>query len=255
MALAQQNYRTISYKFTKLLRNISSKLQSVVNTAEFQLFVVGLFHPGDCIPNSASVYDIFCAITKNGLWDCVNYFPLKQIIEEFASEDTEMSEWVKQYEEDRCEYLLGTKVSDHFKVVAASDSSDIVSDEQLVEKPAKYDARYYHKLSLKVKTEVSEMSMRHVSGLWESFASYNCLPSPMAILDSVHDKCTLVTWLVPTKRTLELVKRARADPDFFQAHNVLWTRVDYNEYLYNSEEEPANMLAQSKVCVNCCSAK
>lgn len=41
----------------------------------------------------------------------------------------------------------------------------------------------------------------------------------------------------------------------FTTTSALVSRVDDNDYLYNSEEEPVNMLAQSKVCVNSCSAK
>jgi len=231
-------------KFAKLLKNASSKLQSNINIEEFQVFVISLFQPGDCIPNSISVHEIFCAITKNGLWDCVNYFPLKLIIEEFACDDTEMSEWVKKYEEARSGYMLCTKISDHIGVVAVSDSSDINSDEQLEENPAKYDAQYYHKLSLKVNAEVTEMSMQYVSGLWESLASHYRLPSLMAILERVHAECILVTWLVPTKHILVLITKARADPEFFREHNVLWAKVDDDEYLYNS-----------KVSDNCCSTK
>ena len=68
---------------------------------------------------------------------------------EFAGNDTQMSEWVKQYEEARSGYMLNTKISDHINVVAthASDSMDI---EQSEGNPAKYDARYYRRLSVKV---------------------------------------------------------------------------------------------------------
>ena len=159
----------ICAKFAKLVRNASSRLQSNVNMNEFHVFVVSLFQPGDCIPDSAGVHDIFCAITKNGLWDCVNYFPLKAIIEEFASEDTQMSEWVKQYEAARSGYMLGTKISEHIGVVAVSVSSE---SEQLVEEPAKYDARYYRKLSLKVNVVVTKKSMQYVSELLESLTSH-----------------------------------------------------------------------------------
>ena len=244
-------------KFATLVKNASSKLQSIINIDDFRVFVVNLFQPGDCIPNSNSVHEIFCAITQNGLWDCVNYFPLKQIIEEFACNDTEMSDWVKQYEEAVSGYMLCTKISEHIGVVAVSDSSDTDSDDsdkQMEEKQAKYDPRYYRELSLKVKAKVTEESMQYVSELWESFASRYHLPSRAAILDSVHAKCILVTWMVPTKHTPELIQKAHADPDFFKEHNILWATVDDDQYLYNYKEEPVNMPAQNMVSTNCCNA-
>ena len=253
MAVARQNYQMIRGEFAKLLRNASSRLQSIINIDEFQLFVVSLFQPGDCIPDSVNVHGIFCAITKNGLWDCVNYFPLQQIIKEFAFEDVQMTEWLKQYEDARSGYMLCTKISDHIGAVAVSDSSDTDSDEQLKEKPAKYDPRYYRRLSLKVRAEVTEMSMQYVSELWESLASHYCLPSRAAILDSVHAKCILVTWLVPTKHTLELIEKAHADSVFFEKHNVLWAKVNDDDYLYNCKRESVNIPAHIKVSDNCCS--
>ena len=257
VAIVRQNYLLIKSKYAKLLNNASTKLQSIVNIDEFQVFVIGIFLPGDCIPDSTSVHEIFCAISKNGLWDCINYFPLKMIIEEFASQDVELSEWVKQYEAARSGYMLCTKISDYIDMVSTSDSSLIDLDEQVEEKPAKYDPRYYRKLSLKVKAEVTELSMQYICELWESLASYYHLPPLPAILDIIHAGCILVTWLVPTKLTPELIEKARANPDFFQMHNVLWAKVGDDEYLYNSKDiqEPVNMLAQRKVSVICCSAK
>ena len=158
-----------------------------------------------------------------------------------------MSKWVKQYEEAVSGYMLSTKISDHIDVVALSNSSDTDSDEQLEEKPAKYDQRYYRRLSLKVKAKVTEVSMQYVIKLWESLASHYHLPSRAAILDRVHAECILVTWLVPTKHILELIQKAHADPDFFQEHDILWAAVDGNQYLYNSKEGPVNMPGQNMV--------
>ena len=256
VAVTRQNFLMIQGKFAELVMNASCRLQSIVDIDDFRVFVVTLFAPGHCIPDSASVQEIFLAITKNGLWDCVNHFPLKLIIKEFASGDTQLSEWVRQYEEARSGYILCTKVSDYIDVVGVSDSSDMDSDEKLEEMPAKYDRQYFRKLSVKLNANVTEKSIQYIIELWKSLASYYRLPSPMAILERIARGCILVTWLVPTKLTLELVKKARANPDFFQEHNVLWAAVDDDhDYLYHSKEERVKMLAQSKVSVICCSTK
>ena len=179
-------------KFAKLLLTVSRRLQSVVDRDDFLVFVISLFHPGDCIPDSVSVHDIFCVITKNGLWNYVNYFPLKQIIEEFASEDVQLSESVRQYEEAVSGFLLCTKISEHVDTVD--------SDKQLKEKSSKYDAQYYHRLSLIVKAEVNESSMQYVRELWESLTCHYDLPSLEAVLDSVmllsHVSNVFIIWLI-----------------------------------------------------------
>jgi len=69
----------------------------------------------------------------------------------------------------------------------------------------------------------------------------------MWFLDIIRAECILVTWLIPTKYTLELIQKAHADPDFFQKHNILWAATDDDQYLYNSKEEPVNMPGQNMV--------
>ena len=252
-----KNRLEIHAKFAELLMDASSRLQSIIKRNKFgafRLFVIGLFPPGDCIPDSKNVDEIFTAITMNGLWDFLNYMPLKKLIEVFACKDKKMLKWVKQYEEARSGYMLCTKISDY---LGGSDWSGTNLNEQLVENPAKYDPRDYRNLSLKVKAEVTKRSIDYVSQLWESLATHYELPSHIALLDSLHAKCILIMWLVPTKYMLELVKKARADPGFFQEHSVLWAAVDDDDYLYNCKEEPVSMLilAQSKVNVKCCDAE
>ena len=148
--LVRQSHRIMYGKFTTLLQNARRRLQSSVNIKDFYLFVIGLFPPGDCIPDSVGFYETFSAISKNGLWDYINYFSLKCIVKEFVGNDPQMSEWVKQYEEALSGYMLNTRISDHITVVAASDFNGIDLDRRLECNPAKYDARYYRRLSVKV---------------------------------------------------------------------------------------------------------
>jgi len=235
--LAQQCHCIIYDKFTKLLQNARRRLRSSVNVKEFYLFVVGLFPPGDCIPDSVGFYKTFRAISKNGLWDYINYFSLKCIVKEFAGNDTQMSEWVKQYEEALSGYMLNTRISDHISVVAASD---IDPDRRLKCNPAKYDARYYRRLSVKVDAKVNEKPMQYINELWESLAFHFVLPSHTVILDSIRDDSIcddsiLVTWLVPTNDTLAIVKNTHTDAEFFQEHSILWAKVN-DDYLYDLKD-------------------
>ena len=233
--LVRQSHRTICGKFTELLQNARRKLKPSVNVKEFHLLVFDLFPPGDWIPDSVGLDETFAAITKNGLWDCINYFSLKCIVKEFAANDTQMSEWVKQYEVVLSGYMRDTKISDHIDVVA---TSDIDLDQQLEGNLAKYDARYYRRLSVKVDAKVNEKSMQYINELWESLAFHFVLPSHTVILDSICADGILVTWLVPTSHTMDLVKNAHADADFFRKHNILWATVNNDDYLYNSKGEP-----------------
>lgn len=204
VALVQQSHRRICDKFTKLQQNVRTKLQSCVNVKQFYLFVTGLFPPGDYIPDSVGFDETFSAISKNGLWDYINYSSLKCIVEEFAGNDTQMPEWVKQYEEALSGYMLNTKISDHINAVAthASDSMDIEQSEGNL---AKYDAQYYHPFSVKVDAKVNEKPMQYINKLWESLAVHFVLPSHTVIPpshtvilhsirdDSIRDDSILVT--------------------------------------------------------------
>lgn len=83
--------------------------------------------------------------------------------------------------------------------------------------------------------------MQYINELWESLAFHFVLPSHTVILDStsIHDDNILVTWLVPTSDTLELVKNTHADADFFQKHSIVWATVN-DDCLYNSKGKPVS---------------
>ena len=86
--------------------------------------------------------------------------------------------------------------------------------------------------------KVNEKPMQYINELWESLAFHFVLPSHTVILDStsIHDNGILVTWLVPTGNTLDLVKNTHTDAKFFQEHSILWAKVN-DDYLYELKEE------------------
>jgi len=70
IAIARESRRNIKSKFGHLLVLSCRKLrEKQINMKDFCLFLEGLFPPGDCIPESSSVDEIFEVISHNKLWD------------------------------------------------------------------------------------------------------------------------------------------------------------------------------------------
>ena len=100
-------------KFAMLLMNICRTLkEKLIDVEDFQMFLTGYF-PSECIPNSSNIHEIFEAITRQKLWDYLNYRPLEEIVKRFAADDPEVTSWVETYKQDLKSYKVTTKLINH----------------------------------------------------------------------------------------------------------------------------------------------
>ena len=191
-----------------------------INIAEFVLFVVALFPPGDCIPPSPTdLSKVFQAITRHGLWNYFHYSPLVQIAEKFGAGDPEMEAWVQNYRKDLRAYAILRKVEDCIE----SDLDTCAGQSQA--HSAKYDPRY--NCPVEWKTEFVDHSLQYLAEVWKMFSGHYLLPDspPTALLDRVRKGCVSITWLVPSYLILQLVVRVKIDTDFFQKFHILKVTV------------------------------
>ena len=92
-----------------------------INMKDLRVFL-RTFSPGECIPESCDIHEIFEALTSNKLWDSWNYLPLKKIVEGFAADDQELASLIDTYKQDLKSYKATTKLIDLISV-AESDST------------------------------------------------------------------------------------------------------------------------------------
>ena len=249
--LDHQNYEKIKGKFARLLIDVCKKLQNRdVNVDGFRLFVVALFPPGDCIPKSSDLHHIFEVITRNGLWNYSYYFPLEQIVEKFAADDEEMKTWIKSYKNDLAGFKASTKILKFIPEVQSESSFDDSDSEQ--PKQAKYDQRYFQKLSFKLKVKITDHTLMYIESLWESFADY-FLPPLTAMFECVHKGCIVVVWRIPSALVPQIHQKAPQASDFFKEHRIICVKV--GDMIIYEEESFSSLSEESEVqMVSCVSA-
>jgi len=245
--LDRRNYEKIKGKFAGLLTDVCEKLQKRdVNVDGFRLFVISLFSPGDCIPKSSDLPQIFEVITRNGLWNYSHYSPLEQIVEKFAADDEDMKTLIKSYKNDLAGFKASTKILKYIEVVESESSLDDSDSEE--PKQAKYDRRYYRKLSIKLHERITDRSLMYIESLWESFA--DCfLPPITAMFDCVHKGCIVVVWRIPSALVPQIHQQAPQAINFFKEHQIIYVKLG-DTIIY--EEESSSLSEKIKVQMVSC---
>ena len=247
-----QNKRNITAKYATLLTNIYNRLQQKeTNVREFRLFVIARFPPGDCIPQSGDLGELFEAITRNGLWDFWNYQPLEDIVHQFGADDKQMEDWVNKYKADLAGFKACTKIVDYLAVVESDSSFDESDQDQPTQpKQAKYDRKYYHKLSLRLKVKVTDQSLSYIDDIWRSVSEYHLIPPLSMLLERICKGSLTVVWLIPTGLVPRLLKQIHQAGDFFKQHHIASVSLG-DQYVYDEEistvEQMSSVVVSSRV--------
>jgi len=249
--VTHQNKQNISAKYATLLTNVYNRLQQKhIDVRGFRLFVVAHFPPGDCIPHSGDLAEVFEAITRNRLWDYLNYQPLEGIVQHFGGDDDEMKDWLKEYKADLAGFKACTKIINYLSEVESDSSFDESDSEQpTLPKPARYDPRYYRKLSLKLKVKVTDQTLSYIDDIWKSVSEYLLLPPLSALLDHICKGSITVVWLIPTGLVPQSLKRIRQCSNFFQQNSIESVTLD-DKCVYNEEASTVEQ-RQTIVVSNC----
>ena len=178
------------------------------------------FSPGECIPETTDIHQVFDALSCNKLWDSWNYYLLEQIAEEFGAGDHEIASWIDAYLQDLKSYKVSTKLIDH---IATVDSVSVVEDTK--DKPARYDKQYYQKLSLKLKTNFTDQTMDYIDHLWNKVAELYGLPPCVVILDSIRKGCVSIVWRIPSHIAPKILEASPPSEEVYRKHEI--TRVEY----------------------------
>ena len=236
-AFAHENRQAITAKFAAFQTKVCQKLlENGVDSEMFRLFVINQFPPGDCIPpHPAGLLEIFEAITYNGLWDYFHYSPLVRIVQTFGAGDLEMKGWIQSYQKDLKAYLLVTKLEDYIE-------TDVDNSDPPPAMKAKYSPHYCYPVEWK--TEFTDHSLQYLSDLWEIFSSCYLMPSspPTALLDRVRKGCFSITWLIPSRFILYLIKRIQKNSEFFQQHHILRVTVG-DRYVYEEVTKETKLVS------------
>jgi hypothetical protein len=216
----------IKGRFATLMRKVIVRLEGKrLNIQDFRLYVLNLFPPGDIIADSVTVTDIFEAISRHSLWDYSYCTPIEEIINEFGGDDIELKGWINNYKSELAGFKATTRIADYIKV--CSEEEEIADSKQsLRNNMARYDERYCRKLTVKLKSRVTEKSLDYIDQFWQSIADHFFLPSLPVLLDSIHEGCVEVTWLVPTLWALQIQANIQDSAVFLEEREVIRVIMD-----------------------------
>ena len=224
----------IKGSFATLVRKVTRKLKGKdIDMEDFRLYILNLFPPGDIIVDTVNVADIFEAVSRHQLWDYSYCTPIEEIAKEFGGDDLELRGWIDDYKSELAGFKATTKIVDYIKL--CSDEKEIAdSDQSLREDIARYDRRYCRKLTVKLKSRVTEKSLDYIDQFWRSIADHFLLPSLSALLDSIQEGCVEVTWLVPTLSALQIQANIQDSTQFLEKLEVIRVIME-GEILYDEE--------------------
>ena len=169
----------------------------------FRLYIKTLFPPGDFISKTDSITEIFSAITHNLLWDYFFYNPVEEICKKFGGKDSDLRKWISSYKSDLAGFKATTKIIDYIR--ECKDGSDIADSKcSISQYKARYDPRYYRKLTTKLDVPITRKSLLYIDQFWKSISELFRLPSLPVLLESIHEGCTEITFMISAQIASEI---------------------------------------------------
>ena len=228
----------IKVKFASLIRRASNMLQTKEISAEdLVLFLEAVYSSEDSkdgsdfaaavTESSSTIGQIFRAIGKQGLWSYWDYFLLQSLVDEFASDDTDLRASITQYEEELTGFFFTTTIESYLEEVVKSSPP---SDSEQLPSPCP-DNKLFTKVSMKLRRAATNRSLEYIRQLCESLRKKCRLPGHTVLLNKLKDGCICVTWMIPFHLMPQLVKGLSESAAYFKEQHIFWASVD-GVYLY-----------------------
>ena len=225
--ILKENMAKIKHSFATLVGKVTGKLEKrsqAIDMKRFRLHILTVF--GDVIAGALSMPDIMASVSRHQLWDYSCCTPIEKIAEEFGGDDGELREWISSYKSELSGFKATTKIVDYIKV--CNEEQDIADSSQSIKEDMKrFNRLYCRKLTFKLKSHVVGKSLGYIDELWRSIADHFLLPSLTSLLDSIHEGCMCVTWLVPTLSALQIQANIQDSADFLEQLEVVRVMMDH----------------------------
>ena len=219
--LAKENLQMIRYKYASLLRLALCVLQGKnIDMSIFRVFLAALYSPeeesravdssrfiSEVLGRAQNLGEIFQSLLLQGLMNYKNFYVLRSIINEYAR--GEMKEKLDEYEEALAGFALVTKIQDYL-------NAELKESEQ-----SKPDPKLLDELSVKVKANVTDRTMKYISELWDSLAYRIKVPVTALPFHRVAKGCVEITWLLPFHLTHFATRRLQGSTEFFREENII----------------------------------
>ena len=262
-AAAEENYTTMMGRFSQLQVLVCSRIQqqlqaNAISSDELVLYVKTLFSPGDCIPHTANVAELFIAITRNRFWNFMHCDKLAKVAGIFLGGDGEVKSQLMQYTQNLAKYKATTKMVDYVSI--ASEPTDIGEPEEIEElasslRPACKDHRYFCDITVKIRVTVTTQSLSYIDELWGSLSTLFLIPPSTAILDKILTGSLYISWLIPSHcipQVMEGVQRLETQTFFHQSGIVLFAvggvRIYTEAATLQGQRHPESIFIECEKC-------
>ena len=226
LVLAKKNFQKIKNKFAPLLALADRVLQGKdIDMPNFRLFLTAQYLPeeddndtraidpskfvSEVLGTAQSVSETLQSLLVHHLLSYKNFDILHSIIDHYASDDVGMKTKLDEYEEELAGYVLVTKMKDYL-------NAELQQNE--LSEP---DPKLLHELSVKVKANVTERTLKYVSELRDSLVYRVKLPVTAVLFHKIAEGCVEITWFLPCHLTEFTIRRLQESTDYFQQEKIL----------------------------------
>ena len=226
LVVAEKNLQKIKDKFAPLLALAHKVLQGKnIDLSNFRLFLIAHYLPEEdnndtraidpskfvsqVLGTPQNVSEILESLMINRLLSYKNFHILCSIINHYASDDIEMKTKLDEYEQELAGYVLVTKMKDYLN--AEIQQSEL----------SEPDPELLHEISIKVKANITEKTMKYVRELRDSLAYRVKLPVTAVLFHKIAKGCVEITWLLPC-HLIEYTRRClHESTDYCQEEKIL----------------------------------
>ncbi len=228
--------------YATLVTNVAERLGQInVDFHSLRLHTTTYFsEEKHTLTKASSIVDIFVALSGLTKWKCDSISALEEICKKFGRSDRDLMKMIHDYKSELAGFRATTKIV-HYMRCTKLDDMEVAGELEpiapsILQTMAEHDNRYCHKLSIKLKTRVTEKCLDYIDELWASLVEYLYLPTLPALLKHIHDGCIEVTWLISNKTVRALLAKAQWSAEVAQHFEIIRIQLDH-EIIYSEESE------------------
>lgn len=232
VSITEANLSMISWHFSSLTRQTRSKLQqSGVSIVDLRIFVSEMIDkkkPMQVLDTISDIDDLFSTLSKyEKIWSYEKHFLLNAIIQEFASEDEELTSGMTNYLNNLAGFYISTALSTYLETRRHSKSGD-GQDFALTDE-------HFCQLRVKIDVNVNEKSLKYVEDLWAYLCKWLALPPYSLLLGEMAKSSLYINFYFPISQRDKITDQVPKSVVFFKEHNIVEVRI--NDALHYSSEE------------------
>ncbi len=210
--IANKNVRELEHRYDSLLQKVAKILdEKKISFRIFQEYAESFFNSKEkeVLANTSSIIDVFTSLSDSKVtrWKYDSIPALEDICKHFGKGNEDLMTMINDYKSELAGFKATTKIAHYMKTMKFTES-DLELDEDskpIKQTMSKYNDKYCHKLSIKLKVRVKESCISYIEKLWTSISDELLVPKLPVLLKDICVGCIEVSWAI-TKRMAEAIQ-------------------------------------------------